>query len=202
MRDFQAPGRSQVLSKSGMVATSHPIASSVGISVLKQGGNAADAALAMALVLPICEPQSTGLFGDVFALIKPQGIDEVFGINGSGPTPKGFSADDIREKGHKKMPKNEACSVTMPGAVSAFELIANKYSKMGLSEACQPAIKYAIEGIPVHPRVALDWGLEGKDLSGVAKEFYLIDGQIPKVGQIFAAPMQGEVLKKISKEGS
>ena len=140
MRDFQLPGRSQVFSKSGMVATSHPVASLVGVSALKNGGNAADAALAMALVLPICEPQSTGLFGDAFALVKPQGTDDIFGINGSGPTPKGFSEEEIREKGYKSMPKTEACSVTMPGAISAFELIAKNYSKLGLSEACQPAI--------------------------------------------------------------
>ena len=80
MRDFQLPGRSQVFSKSGMVATSHPVASLVGVSVLKNGGNAADAALAMALVLPICEPQSTGLFGDAFALIKPQGTLGDYGV--------------------------------------------------------------------------------------------------------------------------
>ena len=202
MRDFQLPGRSQVFSKSGMVATSHPVASLVGVSVLKNGGNAADAALAMALVLPICEPQSTGLFGDAFALIKPQGTDDIFGINGSGPTPKGFSEEEIRGKGHKNMPKNDACSVTMPGAISAFELIAKNYSKLGLSEACQPAIKYAFDGIPVHPRVALDWSLDGKNLSGIARDLYLINGGVPKVGQVFAAPGQGEILKKISKEGS
>tara|TARA_B100001758_G_scaffold244516_1_gene255992 strand:+ start:68 stop:1651 length:1584 start_codon:yes stop_codon:yes gene_type:complete len=202
MRDFQLPGRSQVFSKSGMVATSHPVASLVGVSVLKNGGNAADAALAMALVLPICEPQSTGLFGDAFALIKPQGTDDIFGINGSGPTPKGFSEEEIREKGYKSMPKTEACSVTMPGAISAFELIAKNYSKLGLSEACQPAIKYAFDGIPVYPRVALDWSLDGRNLSGIARDLYLINGDVPKVGQVFAAPGQGEILKKISKEGS
>lgn len=201
MRNFQIPGRSPVLSRSGMVACSHPIASSVGITVLKNGGNAADAALAMALVLPICEPQSTGLFGDAFALIKPAGTDNIFGINGSGPAPKKFSAREVRKKGHSTMPRNDVLSVTMPGAVAAFGEIGEKYSRMGLSEACRPAIKYAQEGIPVHPRVALDWQLEGSDILGNAKDFYLINGKIPEVGQIFAAPMQAEVLKKISNEG-
>ena len=202
MRNFQLPGRSPIISRSGMVATSHPAASTVGLSVLKNGGNAADAALAMALVLPICEPQSTGLFGDAFILIKPQGTDEVIGINGSGPTPRGFCADRVRENGNKEMPRNEACSVTLPGAMSAFELLANKFSRRGLSEACQPAIHYAVEGMPVHSRVALDWQLEGNNLSGVARDFYLFNGNIPKVGQIFSAPMQAAVLRKVSKEGA
>ena len=70
---------------------------------------------------------------------------------------------------------------------------------MGLSEACQPAIKYAFDGIPVHPRVALDWSLDGKNLSGIARDLYLINGDVPKVGQVFAAPGQGEILKKISE---
>ncbi len=202
MRNFHLPDRSPVFSKSGMVATSHPIASSVGMTVLKNGGNAADAALAMALVLPICEPQSTGLFGDSFALVKKSGSNDIIGINGSGKAPKAFSADKLREAGYSTMPKNEALSVTMPGAVSAFELIANDFSKWGLSEACKPAIKYSEEGVPIHPRVALDWNLEGSNLSGVAQQFYLLNGKIPKTGQIFRAPMQGEVLRYISDHGA
>ena len=202
MRNFHLPDRSPSFSKSGMVATSHPIASSVGMTVLKNGGNAADAALAMALVLPICEPQSTGLFGDTFALVKKSESNNIVGVNGSGKAPKAFSADKIRKAGYVTMPKNDALSVTMPGAVSAFELIANDFSKWGLSEACKPAIKYAEEGVPIHPRVALDWKLEGSSLSGIARDFYLINGSIPKPGQIFRAPMQAEVLRCICDQGA
>ena len=98
MRDFQKSNRSISYSSNGMVATSHPIASIVGLDILKKGGNAVDAAIAMALVLPICEPQSTGLFGDVFAMIKPSDKDNFVGINGSGKAPKKISPDTLRQK--------------------------------------------------------------------------------------------------------
>ena len=88
VRNFQKSGRSSVLSKNGMVASSHPLSSSVGLDILKSGGNAIDAALAMALVLPLCEPQSTGYFGDVFCIISLPDKEKFIGINGSGRSAK------------------------------------------------------------------------------------------------------------------
>ena len=87
LRNFQKPGRSSVLSKNGMVASSHPLSSSVGLDILKRGGNAVDAAIAMALVLPLCEPQSTGYFGDVFCIISQSNDSQFIGLNGSGKSP-------------------------------------------------------------------------------------------------------------------
>ena len=149
MRNFHLPGRSTVHSEKGMVATSHPLASHVGIETLKKGGNAVDAAIAMALVLPLCEPQSTGLFGDVFALIQPSETDEIIGINGSGKSPSNLNADFLRSKGHIHMPNLDVSSITLPGAMAAFDSLHKKFGQLNLTELCSPAIFYAENGVVV-----------------------------------------------------
>ncbi|MEK6216403.1 MAG: gamma-glutamyltransferase, partial [Boseongicola sp.] len=99
MRDFHRPGRSPVFSSSGMVATSHPLAASEALNVLREGGNAVDAAIAGAVLLGACEPQMTGIGGDCFALVKPAGSDDVVALNGSGRAPAGLSSDALRDSG-------------------------------------------------------------------------------------------------------
>ena len=202
MRNFHLPGRSPVYSQNGMVATSHPVAAQVALSALKKGGNAVDAALAAALVLPICEPQMTGLFGDMFALVKPSGTDKIVGLNSSGRSPKRLNSEILRDKGFLRIDANSHHSVTLPGAVIGFEKLANDYGKLGLSEACEPAIYYAEKGVPVSPRVAFDWEKNAHLLSHIAQKFYLIDGRIPKSGEVFRAPQQAKVLRKIQKAGA
>ena len=96
MRNFQKPGRSAILSNNGMVASSHPLSSSVGLDILKRGGNAVDAAIAMALVLPLCEPQSTGYFGDIFCIISQPNKDKYIGINGSGKSANKENAKTLK----------------------------------------------------------------------------------------------------------
>ena len=202
MRNFQLPGRSSTYSKQGMVATSHPIASAVGLEILKSGGNAIDAAIAMSFVLPICEPQSTGLFGDVFAMIKLSNSDSIIGLNGSGKAPMKISSESLRERGLSKIPEDGVESITMPGAIAALESLNKKYGTFDLNQLTKPAIDYATNGIVVSPRVAFDWNYSFKNLKGIAKEIYLDKGKPYSVGSVFKSPGQAEVLKKIAHKGA
>lgn len=200
-RDFQAPGRSLVYARNGLCATSHPLAAGVAVDMLRAGGNAADAAIAAAVLLGICEPQMTGLGGDCFALVKPAGSEEIIGLNGSGRAPAGLDVEALRAGGALVMPTHTPEAVTVPGAVDAFCRLAADHGRLGLAACLAPAIRYAEEGVPVAPRVALDWADAADLLSGDARRFYLLDGAAPRAGQTFRAPGQAEVLRRIAREG-
>src|SRR5690606_5336983 len=120
MRDFQLPGRSPVIVVNGLCATSHPIAAEAAISVLKDGGNAVDAAIAAAVLLGICEPSSTGIGGDLFVLLKPPGSEEILGLNASGRTPKALDPEALRARGLTAIPVGGPEAVTVPGAIDGF----------------------------------------------------------------------------------
>ena len=201
MRDFQYPGRSPVYSTNGMCATSHPLAAKTAVQILESGGNAVDAAIAAAVLLGICEPQMTGIGGDCFILLSPSGSDEVIALNGSGRAPSDLSADTMRAAGHKTVPIDGVESVTIPGAIDAFCRLSRDYGKLGLASTLAPAIYYAKAGVPVAPRTAFDWAIAKDRVQGDAQKFYLFDGKAPKVGQIFRAPTQAEVLERIALEG-
>ena len=201
MRDFQRPGRSAVYAANGMCATSHPLAAQVAIETLKSGGNAVDAAIAGAVLLGICEPQMTGLGGDCFVLVKPAGEERVLALNGSGRAPAAASAAALRAMGHKIVPVRGIEAATLPGAVDAFCRLSAEWGRLGLDRTLAPAIHYAETGVPVAPRVAFDWADDGPFLQGKAREFYLPGGQVPKVGQIFKAPRQADVLRRIASQG-
>lgn len=201
MRDFHLPGRSPVFSVNGMCATSHPLAAKVAVQILESGGNAVDAAIAGAVTLGICEPQMTGLGGDCFVLMSTPDHDEIVALNGSGRSPKGLSAKDLRAAGHENMPVNGVASITVPGAVDAFCHLSKDWGKIGLAGSLAPAIHYAEAGIPVAPRTQKDWKTAEGSLQGAAREFYLLDGKTPEVGQVFRAPNQAEVLRRIALDG-
>ncbi len=201
MRDFQRPGRSPVLSTSGMCATSHPLAAKVAIQMLEAGGNAMDAALAGAVLLEFCEPQMTGIGGDLFALIAPDQDAEIVALNGSGRAPAGLSAAKLREQGHSKVPLYDAAAVTIPGAVDAICKLSKDYGKLGLKTLLAPAIHYAEAGVPVAPRVAFDWSEALGNLHPSAKAAYSFDNKAPQPGQLFRAPKQAEVLRRIAMDG-
>lgn len=200
-RDFQAPGRSMVFAANGLCATSHPLASATAIDILRSGGNAVDAAIGASVLLGICEPQMTGIGGDCFALVKPAGSEEIIGLNGSGRAPAGLDVDAPRDAGHLTMPTHTPAAVTVPCAVDAFCRLSTDHGRLGIEESLAPAIHYASEGVPVAPRVALDWAAAAGLLSGDARSFYLLDGEPPAPGQIFRAPGQAEVLRRIAREG-
>ena len=201
MRDFHTPGRSQVLAQNGICATSHPLAAKIAVETLERGGNAMDAAIAGAIVLGICEPQMTGIGGDCFVLYSLPGSGEVKALNGSGRAPKAASAAALRDAGHATVPTYSAHAVTVPGAIDAFCHLSETVGKIGLDAILAPAIRYAAEGIPVAPRVAFDWQKDEGTLQGRARDLFLRNGGVPQAGQVFAAPGQAEVLRRIAKDG-
>lgn len=201
MRDLHKPGRSEVLATEGMCATSHPLAAKVAIDVLAQGGNAMDAAIAGAVLLGVCEPQMTGLGGDCFVLFNRAGENEIRALNGSGRAPNSALAQHLRDKGFASVPLNSPDAVTIPGAVDAFCHLAQTEGRLGLEAVLQPSIHYAERGVPVAPRVAFDWQIGAATLQGAARERYLINGKAPETGQVFRAPGQAEVLRRIARSG-
>lgn len=201
MRDFHFPGRSPVLAQNGICATSHPLAAREAVNVLERGGNAMDAAIAGAVLLGICEPQMTGIGGDCFVLFSPAGSEDIHALNGSGRAPAAASAAALRDKGHATVPSRAPEAVTIPGAVDAFCRLSADWGKLGLDAILAPAIRYAEEGVPVAPRVAFDWARNGDGLQGAAREYFLLNGNIPQPGQVFRAPGQAEVLRRIARDG-
>ncbi|WP_424943415.1 gamma-glutamyltransferase family protein [Aliiroseovarius crassostreae] len=203
MRDFHLPGRSPVLATNAICACSHPLASQTAIEILKSGGNAVDAAIAAAVLLGICEPHMTGLGGDCFVLLSPSGSDDIIALNGSGKSAGALDPNQLRASGHVTMPLHDANSVTIPGAVDAFCRLSEDWGRLPLSECLAPAIRYAEDGVPVAPRVVADWENAAKEniLTGVARGYYLQSGRAPKPGDLFRAPKQAEVLRRIAKHG-
>ncbi|MEM9795897.1 MAG: gamma-glutamyltransferase family protein [Pseudomonadota bacterium] len=201
MRDFHFPGRSPVLATEGMCATSHPLAARIAVETLARGGNAADAAIAGAVLLGLCEPQMTGLGGDAFALVKPAGSEEVVALNASGRAPSGATAQNLRARGLKTVPIHGVEAVTIPGAVDGFCAVSERFGKLGLQDVVEPVIPYFEQGVPVAPRVAFDWAEAAETLQGTARSWFLANDKAPKVGAQFALPGQAEVLRQIAKQG-
>ncbi len=201
MRDFHKTGRSEVLATEGMCATSHPLAAKIALDILQQDGNAMDAAIAGAVLLGICEPQMTGLGGDCFVLYNRAGEQTVRALNGSGRAAAAADAQALRDRGSNSVPETSPDAVTIPGAVEAFCRLAKTEGRLGLEAILQPAIHYAESGVPVAPRVAFDWKNSASTLQGAARDHYLIDGKPLQTGQVFRAPGQAEVLRRVAQHG-
>ena len=154
MRNLELPGRSPVRSLNGMAATSHPLSTMTAVAVLQDGGNAMDAAVAACAVQCVVEPQSTGIGGDCFMLMAPEGEEEIIAFNGSGRAPAGADPGWYVENGIGSIDRHTPHAVTVPGAVDAWQTLLEKYGSKSLGELLRPAIKFAREGYPVTSRVA------------------------------------------------
>lgn len=196
MRDFQMPGRSTVMAMNGMCATSHPLAAKVAVETLERGGSAMDAAIAGAVLLGMCEPHMCGIGGDCFVLISKPGQPDIVALNGSGRAPAAASAAALRARGLDTVPLRGPEAVTIPGAVDAFCTLAEDHGRLGIDALLAPAIRYAEAGVPVAPRVALDWPGAAKALQGHATKHYPITP-----GPIITAPAQAKALKLIAQKG-
>jgi gamma-glutamyltranspeptidase/glutathione hydrolase len=154
------PGRSAVRAKHGMVASSQPLASQVGLDILKRGGNAVDAAIAMAATLNVTEPMMTGIGGDAFMLVYWSKTGELKGLNASGRAPSALDLRYFMKKGFRTVPVEGMESITVPGAFDGWVTLLDRYGSMKLADLLAPAIQYAEEGFPVMEKTAEDWQAE------------------------------------------
>ncbi len=201
-RDFHLPGRSPVIARDGMAATSHPLATLTAIDVLRAGGNAVDAAISAVAVLCVIEPHMTGIGGDCFTLIA-EADKPVWGYNGCGRAGHKASTEALTAKGMRAIEPTSPHAVNVPGAIEAWGAILKARGTWPLERVLAPAIRYAEEGFPVAPRVASDWAKQIGKLgnSPGATRHYLFDGKSPTEGDVIKLPALAATLKAIAKDG-
>ncbi len=197
--------RNPIFGRKGMVSSTEPKASQAGLEVLKRGGNAIDAAIATAASLSVLDPTSNGLGGDAFAIIYFEG--KVYGINGSGPAAKNISIEALKARGFDKIPTYGIIPVNVPGQISVWSEMIDRFGKLSLKEVLRDPIDYIREGFPVSPHIARCWDIAykrlEKDLAG--PEFdewfkvYSKDGRAYKPGEIFRSEEMARTLEIIGK---
>ena len=202
MRSLHYPGRSPVFARKAMCATSHPLASQTALAVLRDGGNAVDAAIAATAVLCVVEHPMTGIGGDCFAIVSKPG-EKPIALNASGRAPAALTAEVLIEKGITGIETQSPHAVTVPGAVDGWAMLLADHGTRSLQELLQPAIGYASEGFAVAPRVAFDWAGAVPKLSknAHAAKHYLVDGKAPTAGDIMRFPNLARSLAVIAEGG-
>jgi gamma-glutamyltranspeptidase/glutathione hydrolase len=202
MRDFQTTGRSLAHGQNGMACTSHARATLAAIDILRQGGNAVDAAVAACAVQCVVEPMSTGIGGDCFAIVaKPDG--GIAAYNGSGRAPAGLTAEHLLAAGETAIGETTAHAVTVPGAVEAWGRLVAGHGRLGLDRVLAPAIDLAENGYVVFERTAADWrGAAAKlALQPETAAIFLPGGRPPGVGEVHRQPALAGSLRAIAADG-
>ncbi len=203
MKWITRTGRSDVIAKDGMVASSQPLATQAGLDILRKGGNAVDAAVATVAVLDIVEPFSTGCGGDAFTLIHLHGQSKPLSYNGSGRSGSLVTLQDLLDKGLTEMPVRGGPPVTVPGALHLWSTVIEKHGALELKEVLEPAIHYARNGFPVSPMIGQSWTYVLRVFQNEeARRVYTINGKAPEVGQTMKNKDLGDVFEKVGKDGS
>ncbi len=203
MRNHQLPGRSVVMSTKAMAATSQPMATQVALQIMREGGNALDAAIAASATLSVVESYSSGIGGDCFILYHEAASGKLHALNGSGRSPAAATVEAMRARGHTSMPEKGILSVTVPGAIDAWHTANQSLGKLEFSALLQPAIEYAEKGYVVSPVIASNWKANELLLSETAEASaaYLVDGKAPAVGTIHRQPDLARSLGLIAEQG-
>ncbi len=196
-------GRAATLSRKGIVASSHVLASQAGLDLLRAGGSAIDAAVATAATLAVVEPMMTGLGGDVWVLYFEAQSGKIFALNGSGRSPVGLERRHFRDRGLERVPGKGWESVTVPGAVDAWATVVDRFGSKELGEILAPAIRYAEEGYAVTETVARMWkSMEsGLKIDPWARKSYLVDDRAPRFAEVFKNPDLARSLRQIAEGG-
>src|SRR6476660_4606003 len=202
--------RSEVLARHGMVCTSVPLATQVGVDILKRGGSAVDAAIAANATLGLTEPVSNGIGGDLFAIVYGAKENKLYGLNGSGRSPIGLSYEQMKAelaKLHRTtIPPRGMLPISVPGCVDAWAELHKKFGKLSLADDLAPAIRYAEEGFPVTELISFYWNRNlsyYSKLPGGVFQTYTLDGKegAPGKGDIFKNPDLAHSLRLIAEKG-
>lgn len=197
--------RKPLFASNGVVATSQHLASQVGLTILKQGGSAVDAALAAAITLTVVEPVSCDVGGDLFALVWDG--NRLHGLNGSGRAPAGLTPEEVRRRGHETMPDRGWLSVSVPGVPAAWSDLHQRFGKLPFATLFEAAIEYAQKGYPISPTVFWHWRwdvevvhaeLQGEEYSGFEAVF-APGGRVPQIGEIWRNPDLAYTLQRIAE---
>lgn len=196
--------RSPVMGTHGMVASSQPLAVQVGLDVLKAGGNAVDAAVAVNAMLGLVEPHMNGVGGDLFALVWHAESEQLFALNGTGRSPYELTAAVFHERGMERVPGSGPLSWTVPGAVDAWAQLLDRFGNRSLAEALAPAVRYAREGFPVSEVIADQWLAAQEALAKWpdSARTYLPGGRAPRAGEVFHNPDLAKVYQMIGDQGA
>ena len=199
----QFASRSEVIGQHGMVATSHPLATQIGIDVLKKGGTAIDAAIAANIALGLMEPTGSGIGGDLFAIVWDAEEQKLFGLNASGPAPQSISLDYFKQQKLAKIPSFGPLPVTVPGAVDGWVKLHDKFGNQSFSSLFEPTIDYAKKGHPVTETIAyyLDRSKEIFKQYPNFPEVWMKDGETTRKGGIFKNPQLANTLEIIAEKG-
>ena len=196
--------RSEVISTNGMVATSHPLATQIGLDILKNGGNAIDAAIAANIALGLMEPTGNGIGGDLFAIIWDQKTQKLYGLNASGPAPINLSIEYFKKNNLQKIPSYGPLPVTVPGAVDGWIKMHERFGLIQFSDLFKPTIDYAREGFPITETIAYYLQLSSERFESYSnfKEVWMPNNKTLSKGDIFKNPLLAKTLEEISKSSS
>lgn len=200
--------RSEVIAPQAMAATSQPLATQIALDIMKNGGNAIDAAIGANAALGLMEPTGSGIGGDLYAILWHEKTQRLYGLNASGRSPKGLTYDKLQEEltklGREDLPPYGMLPISVPGAVDGWFELHSKFGEMPMEKILQPAIDYAENGFPVSELIAYYWDLSVPRLSpqpGSFKDTFTIDGKAPREGQMFKNPELANTYKLLAKNG-
>lgn len=199
--------RSVAFGARGMVASNQPAATTAGIEVLRSGGSAADAALAVAGALQVLEPYSTGLGGDAFWMYYDAARDAISAVNGSGRSPADLTLEGTAEaaRGEARIPELHPYAVTVPGAPAAWQALHDRFGRLPRRDVFKRAVTLAERGFPVAPMTAHLWRKHGQAVLGRTthgSELLVRDGVGPAAGEIVRLPHLADSLLAFAEEGA
>ena len=195
--------RSEVIAPHGMVATSHPLAAQVGIDILKAGGNAIDAAVAVNAVLGLVEPHMNGVGGDLFAIVWDAETEQLYGLNATGRAPYELNRQVFERQGLDRVPGTGPLTWTVPGAVDGWDQLLMRFGTMRFAEVLAPAIAYGRDGFPVTEIIQGQWAASERSLAewSTFAATYLPNGRPPAVGEVFRNPGLVRTYEAIARGG-